>query len=486
MKRKIVFLLLIILLISSPLCPEEIRLGDAVQKALAVNHGLKSNKHEVARLTLQKKEAFTQYLPRVNFKASYTHLDNPIDLELESLRQLIIKLETGGQLADINLQNLLLKGVPLSAMEKSAYAAGITSTLEGLIPSFNIHVLDQNIQRASLEATLPIWIGGKIQALNKAARLNLKEGQTNLELTAEQVRADTTEIYMLNKLLEEVVSLYKEAEIGIQDHKNKAESLFNAGLIAKYQVLRAKVALSDAQANRQKAEENLKTARSLLGNMLNIENIDTITLTTPLTYEKITEDKTTLWNWVKESNGILKKMAIKKELVTVKKRGDLGDYLPQIYAFGKYELTTKDLSLLDPKWAVGVGVNFNLFSSGEKYFKLKADNQLIAEVSEKALEVEDMLKKLTDKLYYSATAELHCIDTFENRREEATENLKLAESRFSSGLGISLEVVDANLLLLKINVERLQAIYNYTTLWLQINRLGQNLEKSIHTLEGTK
>lgn len=149
MKPMVVFLLLLSLTL--PGQAEDIRLSDAVQKALAVNHGLKADKHEVERLNLQKKEAFTQYLPKINLKANYTHLDNPIDLELESLRQLIIKLETGGQLSDLNLQNLILKGTPLTATERAAYSAGITSTLESMIPSFNIHVLDQNITRAALK-----------------------------------------------------------------------------------------------------------------------------------------------------------------------------------------------------------------------------------------------------------------------------------------------------------------------------------------------
>lgn len=477
------FSLFLLVLIPSPASAEELRLSDAVKRALEVSHGLKSNKYEVERLNLEKKEAFTKYFPRVNVKASYTHLDRPIDLELESLRQLIIGLETNGQLSDINLQTLMNRGTPLTDSEKAYYSSMINSKLESLIPSFDIHFLKQDLLRTTVEVAQPIWIGGKIQALNRAARLNLKEGETNLELTEEQIRAETIQVYLLNKLLEDVVAVYKEAEKGIENHKKKAESLFHAGLIAQYQVLRAKVAHSDAKANREKAEENLRTARSVLENILNIDNMDSVTLSTPLSYERFTEDKKTLWSTIRQSNGILKKLGIKKELVEVKKQGDLGDYLPQFYAFGKYEVARKTLAKLDPKWAVGIGLNLNLFSSGEKVFKLQADNRLYKEVSEKVSEVENMLKKLTDKLYYSAESELHSIDSFESRSEEASENLKLAESRFSSGLGISLEVVDANLMLLKLKVERLQSIYNYTTHWLKINELAQNLEKSIRILE---
>lgn len=483
MKRLIIIFLLIFPL---ALLPEDLRLTDAVKRALEVDHGLAAGRYEVERLKLQKKEATSQYLPRLNFKATYTHLDNPIDLELDNLRNLIIQLETGGQLADINLQTLIKRGTPLTDAEKNVYTSQITQKLDSMIPSFDLHVLDSDLFRASIEFSMPIWMGGKVQALNKAAGLNLKEGRVNYTITEEQTRAEVIQVYLLNKLLEEVLNVYKEAETGIEGHYKRAESLYQAGLVAQYQLLRAKVALSDARANREKGEENLKTARSILANLLNRDNLDGVTLVTPLNYIKITEDQNKTWAFIREHNSTLDKLGIKKELVEIKRKADLGDYLPQVYAFGKYELLRKDLSLLDPKWAIGVGVNLNLFSGGEKIFKLKGDRQLYREVSEKTSEVESMLKKLTDKLYFSAASELHTIESIETRLEEAQENLRLAESRFSSGLGISLEVVDAHLMLLKIKTERFQAIYNYTTNWLKLNELAQNLEKSVNMLEEKK
>jgi len=483
MKRLFIW---IMMLIPVFLAGEELRLSDAVKRAMDVSHGLNSSKYAVEKLELQKKEAASQYLPRIQFKTTYTHLDNPIELDLENLRQLIIKLEAGNQLSDINLQTIIQRGSPLTEQESALYSSKIASALESKIPSFNMMVLDGNMFRSSIEMTAPIWIGGKIQALNQGAKLNLKEGKLDYDITEEQLRSEVTTVYMLNKLLEDVVGVYKEAEAGIQKHYDQANSLYRAGLIAQYQLLRAKVALSEARANREKGEENLRTARSILGNILELDNVDNITLSTPLSYEKLPLDSKQTWEFVKQNNTTLKKLDIKKELVDIKRKADLGDYLPQIYAFGKYEILKKDLSLLDPRWAVGVGVNLNLFSGGEKIYKLKADRKLHEEVSEKQKEVESMLKKLTDKLYYSAASDLHTIDTFTTRLEEAQENLKLAESRFSSGLGISLEVVDANLMLEKLKIEKLQAIYNYTVNWLKINELGQNLEKSILTLEGKK
>lgn len=465
---------------------EELKLGDAVARTLLNNHLLKAETLKLEQLELKKKEAFTSYFPRIDLNAAYTRLNDPVDLNLEPLRQLIIGFETEGRLSDLNLQTILSRGNPLTAAEKKAYADAIRGKLNGVIPSFNIHVLDQDLFRMSLQFSMPIWLGGKVQALNKAARLNIEVGKTELERSREQIIEETARIYLTNKLLEEVLAVYTETEKGVADHYRQAESLYHAGLVAKYQLLRARVALSDFTTRRRQAEENLKTARGVLAVLINVDNLDNMLLSTPLTFRPITKTSDETWKEIRERNPILHQLEIKKQLVKTQKRAHLGDYLPQLYAFGKYEILRDDLSLFDPDWAVGVGMSLKLFSSGERIFKLKSDNRMMAEVTEREKEMEDLLKKLCQKLFHSAESERYTVESYESRFEEAQENIKLAESRFSSGLGISLEVVDAHMMSEKIRVERLQAVYNHTLCRFSLSQLAQNLEQSILELEETK
>ncbi len=141
---------------------------------------------------------------------------------------------------------------------------------------------------------------------------------------------------------------------------------------------------------------------------------------------------------------------------------------------------------MDPEWALGVGVKLNLFSGGEKRYKVVQDELLGKEVDEKRKSIEDLLTNACDQLYYGAEARKNTIESFGARLEEAEENLKLAESRFSSGLGISLEVVDANLMLEKIGAEKAQAIYEYHVSLLKLHELAQDLDGYIKGLEAVR
>jgi len=465
---------------------QEMTLSTAVDKALTASHDLLAKRKHIEFLQAGKKEARSHYFPRIDLAGSYTRLNDPVDFDLGSLRTLLIGLETQNKLGDIDLQMLVSRGFGLTDAETVAYASQIASALDAAIPSMNIHFLDQDVWRASLELVQPIWMGGRLRALNRGADLQYQEGLEEFLIDRETVKEETCRVYFLAKLLEEVAAANKDAESGIARHLQQAESLYNSGLIARSQLLRAKVAWSEARKNLENAELDLKTARGVLADLVKSGDPGALVLTTPLPFAPAAASRSQIRSNVLAGNRALKMLDIKRDLIGAKKRGDLAAWLPEVYAFGRYELYRGDLTFLDPDWAVGVGVKLNILSSGEKHYRLAADEKLRQEVEEKKKGVEDLLTRACDQLYDQAESRKNTMASFPARQEEAEENLRLAESRFSSGLGISLEVVDANLILQKIRAERAQAVYGYVVSWLKIHELAQSLDGYIKEMEGVR
>jgi outer membrane protein TolC len=475
--------LLWMLLVHTFLGAEDLSLSQALKQALEADPGLSAARHELAALDQEVKMARSKYLPRLSLKGSYTRLDQPIDIQLDNLRDLIIRLETGGQLADLNQQNLILKGQPLGSAEKAAAGAAIGARLEAMIPSFNIEVLDRDLFRGSLEALMPIWLGGKIGALNRAAGLKRREGEIDYQAQREGVALETVQAYLGVKLMEEICRLAQDAVDAVEGHARRADSLCEAGLVARYQARHAAVALSDARVRLGRAKEGLGVARSLLGRLMGLDNLADITLTTPITLRPLELDPQVYWARIRAQNPLLGKVAVKGELVAAKRRADLAEWLPQIVGFAKLEILRDDLSLLDPKWAAGVSLSLNLFSGGEKLFRLKADRQMARVVDDKARELERLLSSALDKLLGGARAEMVSIEGFAARLGEAEDSIRLAESRFSSGMGISLEVVDARLMKQKIQTEYWQAVYLHTLYGLKIHELARDTDRFVKQLE---
>jgi outer membrane protein TolC len=461
----------------------DLSLTQALDRALEINHGLRADQARSERLQEDRKEALSRYFPRLTLTGSYTHLDGPIELDLDPLRTLMIGLQTEDKLADLDLKMLLARGKGLTDTEKSAYGERIRSGLNQAIPPLKMQVLDGDLWRSAIELFQPVWLGGKLEALNRSARLAISESGELTAMDREKIREETARLYLLNKLLEAGLALSREAEQGLAAHVQQAETLFNAGLIAQYQLTRARVAGSEALHKRELAGDNLLTARRMLVSLLQLHDSSDLRLTTPLKFMAGESEPGPVCDTIVASSSLLKTIAIKKQLAMVKKQADLAEYLPQVYVFGRYELLRNDLSVLDPKWAVGAGLRLNLFSSGEKVFKMRSDNRLRQEIEEKEAEVTDMLRRAGESLVHQAQAQAHAVAGCEARLEEVDENLKMAESRFSSGLGIALEVIDAHLLREKVKTERLQAIYAYLIIQLQINGLQQSIPSFAKKME---
>ena len=468
---------------SAILSGESLTLSQAVSQALEASPELQAARHRIMELDYEVKAARTRYLPRIQVKGSYTRLDDSIDIQLDSLRQLIIGLETGDQLSGLNLQSILLSGRALSPQEKAAAGSAISAKLDQSIPSFDIQVLDRDLFRSSLEAAQPVWMGGKIKAFNRSTVLNRQDGEIACAELRNQVAAETVRLYLQVKLMEESLRLSEEVLSGIAAHRDRAASLFEAGLVARYQLQHAQVAFSNARVLHNRTREGLACAKAQLGQFIGRDIDPGDSLCTPIRNAPGDLEESALWQQLRHANPALQKVALKKEMIRVKKRADLAEYLPQIFAFARYELLKNDLSLLDPNWTAGFSLSLNLFSGGEKVFRHKADQEMALRVEDKEMELEQKLKMALNKLIHASRAETVVIDGFDLRLNEAEENLRLAEIRFSSGLGISLEVVDARLMLQHIQLERLQSIFRRNMVQLKVNELAQNVDNFVRSLE---
>ena len=383
----------------------------------------------------------------------------------------------------MELQTILTRGTGLTNAEKSAYTSMIQSGLNSAIPSLNMHVLDQDIFRVTLDFLQPIWMGGRLRALNRSATLKHLSGEQDLLLTREKVMEETIRIYFLNQFLSDVLELRGEVEEGISSHLKRAESLYSAGLIAKYQLTRARVAHSEAEEKRLHSASDLETARSILKNLLHLEDAEHFELSTPLPYLPMNRSSLRWKTAILARNATLEKIRLGRRLAIQKRKADTGEYLPQLFAFGQYEVLRSDLSLLDPDWRIGVGLKLNLFSGGEKVLRYKKNRMLEKQVTETERNVSNLLEKLGDKLYHSALKQEATLAHAPIRLEEAEENLRLANSRFSSGLGISLEVVDAHMILEKVRTNILQARFKYLSCQLKLHELSLDLKDFTKTLE---
>jgi len=136
-------------------------------------------------------------------------------------------------------------------------------------------------------------------------------------------------------------------------------------------------------------------------------------------------------------------------------------FYPQVNAFGKYEVFKDYLSAMEPEWVVGVQANLPLFSGGKNIAAMHASSHTVNEIHQMELSAQRDIALLINKHYREMKSAENKYLHLESDIELANENLFQCKSRFESGYGTSLEIIDAELVLEKNRMERMVALGEY-------------------------
>ena len=133
----------------------------------------------------------------------------------------------------------------------------------------------------------------------------------------------------------------------------------------------------------------------------------------------------------------------KQEAVHAMSNAEMGKMLPQIGAFARYEFIEKSLTQLDPRWVVGVSASLTIFNG----LKDLASSQ-VYDIQEEKLnnvgeEVGNSVALEVRKYHADKNTAEQQIASAQTSLRLALEALRMADLRFSTGAGTSLEVLDA-------------------------------------------
>jgi len=451
----------VILCSSAMLNAQYLTLDDAVNTALKNNPKIKQYSEKTEQKKYADIEAWGNFLPKINITASYTHLNDPLILDLDPIRDVIIGIQSKNQAELTNIYSIIQSGTALTNQQKAYVAQQAGIQLNSAIPSFKETFKEQDYKTATIVGVQPIFLGGKLLAAKKFASDEVEASEIELKRTKDDVIQETTNNFLTVVLLQEVVKTRINVLNGIKKHEAMAEKLLKQGLIANYHLLRAKVAVADAERNLFDDNNKLEISKVALRSTLGIAEDANIQISDSLIYSDNLGEFSFYLNKAMEEQPVLKLISIKKDAAHQKYNVERSKFLPQAGIFGQYEMYPQYLSIVEPRWAVGIQVSINIFNGFQDYANLQSASHLEDEV--KYLEADAIrgIRLLINKNYRDAANSKERYLKTDESISLANENLRLNEKRFDTGLGTSLEVIDAQLSLEKNEIESKQSLYDY-------------------------
>jgi outer membrane protein TolC len=142
------------------------------------------------------------------------------------------------------------------------------------------------------------------------------------------------------------------------------------------------------------------------------------------------------------------------------------DYFPTVALFAYKELYTRDLTLLEPDWAVGAKMQWDLFKGGETRSKVSNAKALDRSLSSMEEQTMDNIGLLVEKRWREMEHAKSRLESLKKTRELAEEAHRSQTLAYEAGLATGFDVVDAELALSRLQVADLKAHYDAVIAWL--------------------
>lgn len=419
MKHLFFTLLLSLLMMCRASAQTVLSLDSCVALALANNKSIQSARLQVEQYQHTRKAYWANYFP--NFSAQiadvYSNAEGELGFDLAApagafLGQLVGKLHPA----------------ILQSPEGQALLQGMASEAKKLNPTIDYKV--GNVFMAFVNVQQPIYMGGKISAAYRMAKLGQQMAERGVVLGHDEVVVKTTEAYALlvkASVLQHVAVRYDSL---LQKLLLDVENAHKHGMVGPNDVLKVQVKKNEAELQMRQAENGIKLARMNLCQSIGLP------LVTAIEVEDVQHFLTATASPADHDASVTSRpeytyLDMKSQLAAEQVRIERSAFLPQVgvgASFGYVngvEVLDKRLMGDEPSFSVMATVKIPIYHANEAQHKVKAarlayertqleQNELVEKMN---LELQQAINNLDEGLLEAELADRNFKQADENLRE---------------------------------------------------------------------
>lgn len=412
----------------SALATQGLPLEEALRLAETQNESLRSSSEAVEEAQELKGAAEALAWPRVELRGRAVLMDDPLTIDLSPIRSLMLHLHPG---------------VPA-----------------GAIPQLELNVLSRDFYRAELSFGVPLYTGGKIKSAREGGEARVAGAQAARKRVSETLAADVTERYFGLRLAMEAVGVRREVRADLERHVFEAHRLEAEGQIAHADILHAEVALAEADRALKRVLHDEGLARVALADLLGLDEVQADP-TTPFFSPREIEPLEFFRTRAQSESPILAELEARNRTAAAAERAARAERRPEVVAFGTRQLRTTDLTVLDPKWLIGIEAKYEIFDGTGRSHRIGAAAAVHRELSLVRRQAERDVDTAVERFYREIAKAREQYQSLAASRALAEENLRVRRRGFEEGLATSIDVVDAQTALTAVRLETLSAARDF-------------------------
>ena len=329
----------------------------------------------------------------------------------------------------------------------------------------------------SVNLSLPLYSGGRLESQKKSAEFNLNAADLILENTRQEIKYQTSQAFFQVMQYRNLMNVRQEEMNNLSDHLETVKVQYEVGTVAMSDVLSTNVQLANSQQNYNSAQINYENAVANLNNLIGLPVDTTLVIDEELKYFPFDKDENFCLEYAlsHRPDGIAADFSVKSSAATVNQAKS--ETLPNISAVVSGSIVGEgafkaDHSSGQERWAAGLQMTWNIFDNNvtsaqvnrAKVLQKKAESQAKQQVERIRLEVHNA--------YTALRISEKNVKLSEETINQAQEKYLIAKVRYEEGVDTNLNVMDAQEKLTQARTNYFSALYSY-------NESFARLEKAI-------
>ena len=319
----------------------------------------------------------------------------------------------------------------------------------------------------SFSLQYPLYTGGRIENTIEAAEFGVDVADLSLENARQTIKNSATEAYYRILQTRNLIQVNQESVETLTAHLENVNAQYRVGTVAKSDVLRSQVELANAQQSLVNAQNDYDIAIATFNNIVGLPTYTNVVASEELSYVKYDLSLPSCVEYAlgHRPDGLAYERALKQAESQMK--ATKAGYRPQISAAasrvfdGDEPFKTNHTS--NDTMAVGVSASWNIFDNNVTEAQVMQRKAAVKKAEQAFLQCREQIQLDVQTALLNLQAAEKNIRTTRVAVDQAREDYKIAQVRYSAGVGTNVDVMDAEQALISAQTNYITALYNYNT-----------------------
>jgi outer membrane protein len=321
--------------------------------------------------------------------------------------------------------------------------------------------------RTRLDMQWPIYTAGRLDALERAARAEATATQDDLAAARSDLRLEITRAYWALVTADATIAVVDESVKRMEAHLQDVRNQLNSGLAPPNEVLSVEAQVSRQRMLAIQARSTREVAEADLGRLIGADPSTPLQPASTLDGVSVKRSTTNVGELIAEGRAqrsdraaLTKRIGAAQERARAATAGNK----PTVAVAGGLDYARPNPRIFPRKaewndsWDASINVSWPVFDGGRTHAELTEAAATAHAAEQRLAEFDTTLAVEIAQRVNELKADLAAIDAASDAVRSATEARRVVGDRFNAGVATSTDVLDAQVALLQIELDRTQAI----------------------------